>query len=114
QVRHFGISGTGVQIKTLKACGANSVLTYPTDATRARYATWNQVPKLTTIPARPGAARCLPTAAPKTATRATGVRLTRSGTTVTARWTKPAGGYRVGTVLIEISTYHSSVHRWDL
>jgi hypothetical protein len=132
QVRHGGVSGPRIQIKTLKVCDPakpGSVRTWPTDLdatahwrpshavftkpTAAKhYGVWNDVPKRSVdFPATTGS--CVPSTVPSTPQRPAGVTLSRSGSgALTAHWrsttTPPATR-----VQLRLSEYHTSTHTWD-
>lgn len=112
-VKHHGYLGVGVQITSLRACARNkTTVSYPRAVTK--YSIWNKVPQGTVIAAPAGGSSCLPTHVPATASQATGVSVSRSGSgQLTIRWTKPSSKYHVGSVLVELGQYHPSVHRYD-
>ncbi|SHF64420.1 Peptidase family M23 [Jatrophihabitans endophyticus] len=112
-VKHHHYGGDGAQLKRLKTCGTSGAVTYPNAVTR--YSIFNDVPKRTVLPAPAGGTRCYPTTAPATPRKAGGVTLKRSGSQqLTVRWKAPARSQRVTSVLVELSTYHPTKHRYDV
>jgi hypothetical protein len=133
QVRHHGVTGPRVEIKTLKACyddNNKSTQTWPPDLdalahwrvqaplytssssyAKAHYAVWNDVPKRSVdFPAT--TVTCIPNAVPATPSRPSGISITRSGSgRLTLHWTKaPAGTTHVQ---VRLSQYHPSTNSWD-
>jgi hypothetical protein len=131
QIRHRGIRGTLIEIRTVKACyvdNGRSVQRWPIDlnatahwrpawpvfpqpTTAVHYAVWNDVPQRSVdFPATSSA--CIPDTVPRTPTQPTDVRLARSGSgQLTVHWDKaPTSAARVQ---IQLGVYHATVHRWD-
>jgi hypothetical protein len=131
QVRHRGVAGPRVEMKTLKVCaGGNGtgVEHWPADLNAADhwrpvapvfpaptndtyFDVWNQVPKRSVdFPVASGS--CIPGDVPNTPGVPTGLRVSRSGSgQLTVHWdSAPALAKRVQ---IRLSVFHPSVNRWD-
>jgi hypothetical protein len=131
QVRHHGVGGPRVEMKTLKVCSSetrNAVEQWPADLnatdhwrpvapvfpapTKDTYfSVWNDVPKRSVdFPVANGS--CIPDTVPNTPDIATGVTVSRSGSgQLTVHW-DPAPSLTTQ-VQIRLSVFHPSVNRWD-
>lgn len=130
QVRHGGVKGRRVEIKTLNVCSGATTVQWPsalmaTDHWRqhpvfaepskpTRYAVWNDVPQRSVDFPATGSA-CLPSGAPRTPSGPASLSVRRSSSgRLTATWSAPAASPATTSVRLQLSLYHPSVHRWDV
>lgn len=108
QLKRNGEHGTDYEFPTLLACRRGQLEIWPTAISGA--ATWNRTPQGTVMPVSDS--RCLPTGAPATVGKPSGVKLKNTkGDKLKASWSKAPAG--VDTVRLEFAMYHSSTKAWD-
>jgi hypothetical protein len=108
EVLHHGLGGTPAEIKTTRACAQSSSAhssTWPT-ALNSSWTTWDKVPMGGHPPNKIPAAYtgCLPSGAPKTPGKPSGVSITRSGSgSLTVHWTHAT----TSSVVLQFGAYKS-------
>jgi hypothetical protein len=105
-VFHYGLSGTQVEVTSLRGCASGEDQVWPRAI--SRYSIWNKVPyKGLTMPT--STSSCLPYATPATATAPSGLSLGRTGSgTLTAHWAAAASGSGSSRAMLEIDILHPS------
>jgi hypothetical protein len=106
-VFHYGLSGTQVEVTSLRGCTGYGAQVWPR-ALNSRFRVWNSVPyKGLTMPASTN--NCLPHNAPSTPATPSRLTLRRTGSgKLTASWPAAPAGDRVSREMLEIDVHHNN------